>query len=105
MSRRKQKWRIQVDTYPAPGTKLSGDRHEVFSHAREGRRAQRWNDYDADRIRVIPNTEIDEIVIDRWFHLEQMNTNDYWMLIGNLTVNVRVAPDGTAKLVTWEEDQ
>jgi hypothetical protein len=53
----------------------------------------------------LPNTEVDEIVIDHWFHLEGMDTNQYWMRIGGLAVNVQVdGKTGCAKSVMWELD-
>lgn len=36
----------------------------------------------------------DELVIDRWLHLEQMDTNYYWMQLGPLHINVALKPSG-----------
>ena len=77
-------WRVQADELK--GAKGYGARHN----------------YDSDQE---PNTEIDEIVIGRWFHLEAMDTRLYWMDIGGLVVNVELNPDGTPKRVIWEEEQ
>lgn len=86
---------------------MSRTRYQVYSHeadtdhAKENR--ERYGS-DGDSIQTLLNTEVDELVIDRWFHIEQMDKNRYWMDIGGLTVNVTVAKDGTAKHVMWELD-
>lgn len=36
----------------------------------------------------------DELVVDRWLHLEQTNTNHYWMQVGPLHINVTLKPNG-----------
>lgn len=51
----------------------------------------------------------DELVIDGWFHLEQMTDRDWWMSIRredgtDLVVNVRVGERGRARSVLVEED-
>ena len=98
MTRRRQKWSIQVDQYPKPGQKMYGPRTIIESKVEE-------RDYSANI--GVPNTEVDEIFIDGWFHLECMDTNQYWMRIGGLAVNVQVdGKTGRAKSVVWEvEDQ
>ena len=97
MSRRRQRWSIQVDEYPAKGQKMYGPQTIVSS----------WGRGDTDDYATnigVPNTELDEIFIDGWFHLEGMSTNQYWMRIGGLTVNVQVdGKTGQAKMVTWED--
>ncbi len=96
MSRRRQRWVVQVDQYPKPRQQTSGPRTIIESRVKE-------RDY-AVGIGV-PNTEVDEVFIDGWFHLEQMDTNQYWMRIGGLAVNVTVdGKTGRAKRVMWEVD-
>lgn len=53
-----------------------------------------------------PDMEIDEVVIDRWFHLEQMNGRDWWLNVGGVILNVRVDREGrpTAVLVEVERE-
>lgn len=56
-----------------------------------------------------PGTVFDELVIDAWFHLEQMNERDWWIGIDRgdgtqVTINVRVGDHGEARTVTVEED-
>jgi hypothetical protein len=50
------------------------------------------------------STVFDELVIDDWFHLEQMDDNQWWMRIGDAMVNVRVK-DGKAAEVLIERGQ
>lgn len=49
-----------------------------------------------------PASVLDEVVIDSWFHLEQMGDRDWWMNIGGVVVNVSLRKDGTPKLVRVE---
>jgi hypothetical protein len=46
-----------------------------------------------------PETVVDEVVIDDWFHLEQMNDRAYWMQIGDAWVWVEI-PEKGAPIVT-----
>lgn len=43
----------------------------------------------------------DELVIDDWFHIEQMDKRFWWMAIGDLNINVHVRSDGTRTLSGW----
>jgi hypothetical protein len=45
----------------------------------------------------------DELVIDDWFHLEQMDDRRWWMRIGKASVHVVISPAGEAT-VTIEPD-
>lgn len=45
----------------------------------------------------------DELVVDRWFHLEQMERDVWWMQVGDLCLDVTVGPDGRAIIVTEVE--
>ena len=45
----------------------------------------------------------DELVIDGWFHLEQMDRRAWWMQIGDHHVNVSIGRDGKAT-VTYYDD-
>jgi hypothetical protein len=65
---------------------------------------ERWN----DRVNTLEgNWELDELVIDDWFHIEQMDTRVWWMRIGNQdvckVVLVTVDRDGTAKVTVEDE--
>ena len=92
MTRRKQRWSIQVDQYPAKGQRMYGPRTVITSHKDDS--------HVRDDIGV-PNTEVDEIFIDRWAHIEAMSKNCYWMNIGGLDITVTVGKDGRAKKVTY----
>jgi hypothetical protein len=39
---------------------------------------------------------IDEVVIDDWLHLEQMDTSQWWMRLGDARVLITIAEDGRA---------
>lgn len=88
------RWRMQVDD-------TAGRRYEVTSNpkATAGHLSQPPVIYEA--------TTVDEIVIDRWFHLEQMDTGRYWMAVAGLHINVQVDRDGrpTDVLVEMVDDQ
>ena len=46
----------------------------------------------------------DELVIDEWFHLEQMDDDLWWMRVGDHVLHVRVGRDGRARTVSHEMD-
>lgn len=41
----------------------------------------------------------DELVIDNWFHLEQMSDRSWWLRIGDADINVTVGERGEASSV------
>lgn len=43
----------------------------------------------------------DELVVDDWFHIEQMSDRFWWMRVGDLNLNVYVRADGTRELSGW----
>jgi hypothetical protein len=43
----------------------------------------------------------DELVIDAWFHLEQMDSRQWWMRIGDLHVTVNLKGDGSVEVVPY----
>lgn len=52
--------------------------------------------------------ELDELVIDDWLHIEQMDTRTWWMRVGNQdgkckVVWVTVDRDGVADVRTYDE--
>lgn len=48
--------------------------------------------------------EFDELVIDHWFHLEQMSDRHYWMQVGDWHINVHI--DGKKEVtVSMYEDK
>lgn len=50
------------------------------------------------------STILDEVVLDEWFHLEQMDDRSWWMRIGPYAVNVTVDKNGEVKSVMWEDE-
>ena len=47
---------------------------------------------------------LDELVIDDWLHIEQMDTRVWWMQIGDARIHVRVSVRG-APIVTIERGE
>jgi hypothetical protein len=45
-----------------------------------------------------PGSIIDEVVIDGWLHLEQMDTRRWWMRVGDLHINVHLRTDGSTRV-------
>lgn len=50
-----------------------------------------WNPKTDEKISLEgpAGSEFDELVISRWFHLEQMDASTWWMNVGGVTVWVR----------------
>jgi hypothetical protein len=40
----------------------------------------------------------DELVVDRWLHLEQMTEDTWWMRVGDSRVDIQVLPTGRAEI-------
>lgn len=47
----------------------------------------------------LPGALFDELVVDDWLHVEQMDSRKYWINIGGVTVWVRVDKHGRPKCV------
>lgn len=59
---------------------------------------------DGDREFAAKNEGIfDELVIDHWFHLEQMTDDTWWIRVGDARIDIEVRPDGSAE-VSVERD-
>ena len=41
----------------------------------------------------------DELVIDQWFHLEQMSDNTWWVRVGDARIDIEIQSDGKAKVL------
>jgi len=53
---------------------------------------------DGDRIIALENEGMfDELVIDQWLHLEQMDDDRWWLRIGDVTMSGTIDADGNAK--------
>jgi hypothetical protein len=48
-----------------------------------------------------PGYVFDELVIDRWLHLEQMDTRQWWLAIGDDMVVITVDGDGKPHMGEW----
>ena len=59
-------------------------------------------DREHHHVTLLPGTEMDEVVIGRFFHLEQMGEGSWWIDIGGLVVNVQADRDGKPRKVTAE---
>lgn len=44
----------------------------------------------------------DELVVDDWFHMEQMDTRVWWLRLGQSTCFVHVGKDGYVRVVKQE---
>jgi len=53
-------------------------------------------DNHATRINVENSGDLDELVVDQWFHLERMDRRAWWMRIGDAYVWAEIGPDGRA---------
>ena len=53
-----------------------------------------WNEKTGQKVeqdfKPKDNVQFDELVIDDWLHIEQMDTHNYWMSIGDAAVNVTI---------------
>lgn len=54
---------------------------------------------------IAPDSVFDELVIDDWLHLEQMDDDHWWMKIGNFVINVTINEDGKPPSVMIEEER
>jgi hypothetical protein len=46
----------------------------------------------------------DELVVDDWFHMEQMNTRDWWIGLGGVMINVHIPAKGKPHILIEEDD-
>lgn len=86
--------------------------HQRTRPLRSGYTSESWEYGAGERWQNRANTlqgdwGLDELVIDDWFHIEQMNTRAWWMRIGNQddaskVVWVTVDRDGIAKVSVHE---
>jgi hypothetical protein len=50
-------------------------------------------------------TEFDELVVDEWLHLEQMDRRTWSLRVGPLLITTTVGERGQARVVCVEDDQ
>lgn len=48
--------------------------------------------------------EFDELVIDHWFHLEQMDDRSWWIGLGNWHINVIIDSNGIPHISSYENE-
>lgn len=89
------RWRLLVHEWigPQPDGTTYGDAHHVTNKPGSERRWSVHHELPA-------NTEFDELVVDRWLHIEQMDTGKWWMNVGGVVLWVDVDRDGRPKRVT-----
>lgn len=61
------------------------------------RSGTRWRigfDEDGQRLTLENRGEFDELVLDDWLHVEQMDRGVWWLQLGGASFNVSVARDG-----------
>lgn len=46
----------------------------------------------------------DELVVDDWLHIEQMDTRQWWMDIAGIRINVWVRADGKPEVMIEDDD-
>lgn len=51
-----------------------------------------------ERFEVENEGVLDEVVIDRWLHLEQMDENEWWMRVGDARIWIRIDAGGDAHI-------
>lgn len=49
--------------------------------------------------------QFDELVIDSWFHLEQMSERHYWMHVGDYHINVQIDGKGQPSVSVYEDKE
>jgi hypothetical protein len=68
------------------------------------RQGLKWRlSYDAcdthhTRVNVEDAGELDELVLDKWFHIERMDNRAWWLRIGDANVWAHIGPDGRAMI-------
>jgi hypothetical protein len=86
------RWRLLAHT--ATGTKSYSKSHHVQSDK------VKVHDSEHSDTTVLPRTVFDELVVDRWLHIEQMDTGSWWMNIAGVVMWVHVDRDGHPTDVT-----
>ena len=93
-------WRILAHERTARGAAKT----EVYTGKRlDIRSGPRWKPqhYEGETQFMEGHWEFDEVVIDSWLHLEQMDDRDWWLSVGNpegreVVIDVHIDRDGKA---------
>lgn len=75
----------------------NGEKFEFYSPAYDAKHKEMCEKHNLkvrEHTPIAPDTVLDELVIDNWFHIEQMDTNAWWMQVGDACINVYVHEDG-----------
>jgi hypothetical protein len=63
-----------------------------------------WANNDADKVEMRsgdhPGAIFDEVVVDRWLHVEQMSNRTWWASVGGVVLWVDVDREGRATAVS-----
>lgn len=68
----------------------------------------RWRTLAHERGRPIEQRnrgQFDELVIDQWFHLEQMDRDRYWMQVAGVHLGVRLRRSGEVDITAWDNER
>lgn len=88
------RWRLLVHEWLGrghPSGILYGTSHGVSPEPRE--------DYEHYRHHHLPDAEFDELVVESWLHVEQMDACVWKLDVGGVTLHVRVDRNGRPKRV------
>lgn len=79
----------------------AGSRWRLLVHSDNGRRSHTVTSEPVDGADSLslPGALFDELVVDEWIHIEQMDSRKWWMNIGGVTVWVRTDKQGRPKQV------
>jgi hypothetical protein len=65
--------------------------------------------YNGERVELksgdfpLSHVEFDELVIDHWFHLEQMDERVWWMDVAGMSITVTIDGNGRPTISMYEE--
>lgn len=80
-----------------------GARWRILANGNAEQISLRSRDYEANTGGHPERTIFDELVVDHWLHLEQMDRNAWWLMVGEMRIWITVGRDGKAKRITIEE--
>jgi len=83
----------------SPRRRLPGTRWRFLAHHAPTGRGGMYGSPIAARSDDHPTSVFDELVVDRWLHVEQMNSGQWWMNVGGVTLLVDVDREGLPRRV------
>jgi len=86
------RWRLLV--HEMTGRSGYGKSHHVQSDQRDAVSSEH------STVKVLQDTEFDELVVGDWVHIEQMDTGRWWMNVAGVTLWVTADRDGKPTAVT-----